>query len=114
MSRGEVPVSVRRAIIEACVDELNVTEFCRVHGVSTWFFYDLRRRYARDGDVVLAAASRAPKTVANKTAGELEDEIVWWRKRLGEQGLDAGPATIAFHLGARAPSEATIWRVLTR
>ena len=91
MAGREVPVSVRRAIVEACLDGLNVSEFCRAHGVSTWLFYDLRRRHAIDGDQVLEPQSRAPKTVANRIAVELEDEIVLLRKQLADIGLDAGP-----------------------
>ena len=53
MAREEVPMSLRRAIVEADTRELNVTGFCRGHGVSTWFFWDLRRRCAAEGDVVL-------------------------------------------------------------
>jgi transposase InsO family protein len=48
----------------------------------------------------------------------IEDVIVEWRKRLQDQGLDAGAATIWWHLGrdgtVKPPSEATIWRVLVR
>jgi transposase InsO family protein len=49
---------------------------------------------------------------------EVEEAIVAVRKELSEQGLDAGPATIRWHLERRGlrplPSEATIWRVLKR
>lgn len=40
-----------------------------------------------------------------------------WRKKLAEQGLDAGAATIAAHLATEhptPPSTATIWRILSR
>lgn len=107
-------MSVRRAIVEADVSTMNVVEFCRTHGVSTWFFYDLRRRHAREGDVVLAARSRAPHRVPSRTPAAVEDAIVRVRKQLVDEGLDAGPATIRFHLDdlERVPSESTIWRIL--
>ena len=107
-------MSVRRAIVDADVSTLNVSEFCRVHGVSTWLFYDLRRRYAAGGDVALELSSRAPKRVANKTDEATRDLIVSLRKELADDGLDNGPATIRFHLEqrqGRSPSEAT--RVLS-
>src|SRR5258706_536779 len=113
-SRG-VPMSVRRAIVDADVSRLNVAEFCRVHGISTWLFYNLRRRYAVDGDAALEPLSRAPKRVANKIDVAVGDRIVLLRKQLADDGLDNGPATIRFHLqrlDGWAPSEATIWRVL--
>ena len=108
-------MSVRRAIVDADVSMLNVSEFCRVHGISTWLFYNLRRRHAAGGDVALEPLSRAPKRVANKTPVAVGDRIVLLRKQLADDGLDNGPATIRFHLQRLddwAPSEATIWRVL--
>lgn len=107
-------MSVRRAIVEADVSTMNVVEFCRVHGVSRWFFYDLRRRYAREGDVVLEPKSRAPHRVPSRTPPAVEDAIVAARKQLLDEGLDAGAATIRFHLDGLegVPSESTIWRIL--
>ena len=113
-------MSVRRLIVEVELDGLNVTEFCRQHGISTWFFYQLRRRYAAEGEAGLEPRSRAPKTVANRTSVWVEDLIVDLRKELNDSGLDAGAATIWSHLAGRlpdgvaVPSEATIWRVLSR
>lgn len=108
-------MSVRRAIIEADTTTMNVTAFCRAHGVSTWFFWDLRRRYRVEGDVVLEPKSRAPHRPAGRTPSDIEDLIVAKRKELQDNGLDAGPATIAFHLKhlSGLPSESTIWRILT-
>jgi transposase InsO family protein len=108
-------MSLRRAIVEADPGELNVTEFCRSHGVSTWFFWNLRRRYAADGEAALTPKSRAPHHPANRTRAEVEDAIVAKRKELDDAGLDCGSATIAFHLRdlPGLPSESTIWRILT-
>ncbi|MEY2523053.1 MAG: hypothetical protein QOJ66_1618 [Ilumatobacteraceae bacterium] len=108
-------MSVRRAIVDADVSTLNVSEFCRVHGVSTWLFYNLRRRHASEGEVALEPLSRAPKRVANKIPVAVGDRIVLLRKQLADDGLDNGPATIRFHLqrlDGWSPSEATIWRLL--
>src|SRR5262245_33704887 len=115
MVREEVPVSLRRAIVEAVTSEMNVAEFCRDHRVSTWFFWDLRRRYAREGEVVLTAKSRAPHHPAGRTPVVMEDAIVAARKELDDAGWDCGPASIAFRLRdlAGLPSETTIWRILT-
>lgn len=108
-------MSLRRAIVEADPSELNVTEFCRCHGVSTWFFWNLRRRYAAEGEAALTPQSRAPRHPAGRTSVDVEDAIVAKRKELDAGGLDCGPATIAFHLGdlPGVPSESTIWRILT-
>src|SRR5690349_2679859 len=98
MAREEVPMALRKTIVEVDTADLNVTEFCRAHGISTWFFWDLRRRHRAEGDAVLEPKSRAPKVVANRTSLEVEEAIVAKRKELLDAGLDAGPDTIAFHL----------------
>jgi transposase InsO family protein len=58
-----------------------------------------------------------PQTPPRAIRPELTDLIVWLRKELAGQGLDAGPVTIAWHLEhnhqARV-SPATISRYLTR
>jgi transposase InsO family protein len=107
-------MAIRRVIVEVDPATLNVAEFCRQHGVSTWFFWDLRRRYAIEGVAALEPKSRAPKKVANKTSVQVEEAIVAMRKRLLELGLDAGPGSIADRLAldGPVPSEATIWRIL--
>jgi len=115
MAGRDVPMSVRRLIVEVNVDGLNVREFCQQHGVSTWFFYDLRRRWRRDGDAVLEPQSRAPKRVWNKTASDVEDAAVAIRKRLRDAGLDYGPEEVAAELAtvvASCPAPATVYRIL--
>lgn len=113
-------MSVRRAIAEADLSTLNVTVFCRSNGISRDRFYEIRRRYEAEGEAGLEPRSRAPHRVANRTTADVENAIVALRKELDDLGVDSGPATIAFHLpgrldpGLACPSEATIWRVLTR
>ncbi len=111
-------MGLRRLIVEADVSLLNVSAFCSEHGISRWFFYDLRRRYAERGAVVLEPGSRAPGKVPSRTGVDVEDAIVRLRKDLLDAGLDAGPATIWDHLQDRlvgpVPSEATVWRILHR
>jgi transposase InsO family protein len=107
-------MALRRTIVELDTGELNVTQFCREHGVSTWFFWDLRRRYRLEGEAALEPKSRAPKVVANRTSAAVEQAIVEKRKELHDAGLDCGPESIAFHLRdlPGVPSPSTIWRIL--
>lgn len=107
-------MTLRRTIVEIDVSCLNVAEFCRQHAVSTWFFWNLRRRFAVEGEAALEPKSRAPIHVANKTPVHVEDLIVAKRKELADVGLDAGPASICWHLRDvdGLPSEATVWRIL--
>jgi transposase InsO family protein len=98
--------------------EINVAAFCREVGISRQTFYVWRRRFAEEGLAGLEPRSTAPKSSPHRTPAGIEDLIVGLRKELEENGLDAGAATIQWHLGRRGlgpvPSEATIWRVLVR
>lgn len=108
-------MSVRRLVVEVDLDGLNVTRFCEEHRISTWFFYDLRRRHAAGESI--EPRSRAPHRVANRISGEVEDAIVRARKELEDLGLDAGAASIESRLLedptiSLVPSVSTIWRTL--
>jgi transposase len=73
--------------------------------------------YRAGGEEALIPAKRGPKVPANLIPSVLEDAIVAQRKRLAEDGLDAGARTIRWHLthdGVVAPSLSTIHRVLRR
>lgn len=114
---GVVPMSVRRLIVEIDPASINVSEFCEAHGFSRWFFYDLRRRYARDGDAALEPRSTVPHTIPNKTPAWIENRIVALRKDLIDDGWDAGADSIRERLNveletAQVPSRSTIWRIL--
>lgn len=85
------------------------------HGVSIGWVAKVIARHRAGED--LSPRSRAAHRIPNRTPDEVEDAIVGLRKRLAEDGLDAGAATIAYHLtreGIAAPSPTTIWRILRR
>lgn len=108
-------MSLRLAVVGLDTTTVDVTRFCRAHGISTTWFYELRKRYAAEGEAGLVPRSRAPINPAGRVPAWVEDEVVTKRKELVDAGLDAGPATIWFHLAGRVdplPSEATIWRIL--
>lgn len=74
-------------------------------------------RFRAGGYEALALRSRAPHRRPTQTPTDLEEEIVALRKHLVEDGLDAGPLTIGYHLHKRhgdAPARSTIHRVLSR
>jgi len=92
-------------------------DVARAHGVSKSWVQKLVARYHTGGYEAVAARSKAPKRVANRTSAELEDRIVRVRKELTEQGFDSGVQTIHYHLSLTdpsPPSPSTIWRVLKR
>lgn len=97
------------------VEGRSKSEVARTYEVSRRWVITLVQRYAADGDAGLAPRSRRPRRSPNRTAIEVEDEIVEIRKELARAGHDAGAATIAFHLERRhgtAPAVSTIWRIL--
>lgn len=107
------------AAVTACsLEGVNVARLCRELGVSRKTFYKWRARFAEEGMAGLEERSSRPRTSPGRVDPDVEDEIVGWRRRLADAGLDCGPASIRYHLGAagrdRPPSEATIWRVLVR
>ena len=108
-------VRMRIAVVS---EDVNVSAFCREHGLSRQTFYQWRRRYQADGFTGLEVRSRAPHSRPGRVAADVEDAVVALRKELDELGVDAGPATIQWHLRRRrwrtVPSEATIWRILVR
>lgn len=73
--------------------------------------------YREGGEEALVPLKRGPKRSPRQTDPRVEDEIVRVRKELAEEGLDAGAATIRWHLQqtyAYVPARATIHRVLQR
>ena len=107
-----------RLVAAVTGSEINVAAFCREHGISRDTFYRWRNRYRDEGLVGLERRSSAPRTSPARSSIETEDVVVALRKELEEGGLDAGAATIQWHLGRRGmqavPSVATIWRILVR
>jgi transposase InsO family protein len=111
-------MQLARYVIEAVVREgRSYREVARAHGVSKSWVGKVVGRYREGGEEAIRPRSRAPHRTPHRTPPELEDRIVALRKRLTEEGFDAGAATISYHLrreDASPPSVATIWRVLRR
>src|SRR5947208_2075429 len=111
------------AALATDLEDLNVSDVRRDHGISRTTFYKYRRRFLHEGLAGLEERSRRPHGNARAVSEWLEGEIVRLRKELGEDGWDDGPATIAWHLATHGyatkdseavPSVATIWRILVR
>jgi transposase InsO family protein len=113
-------MSLARLVVTAVrVEGRSKSAVAREYGVSRRWVHELVGRYDADGEAGLLPRSRRPHHSPSRTAQQVEDAIVRWRKSLTEQGLDAGAATIAVHLAGQlgpelVPSTATIWRILSR
>ncbi len=70
-----------------------------VYGVARSWVYELLARYREEGEAAFEPRSRRPKTSPRATAPDTVELITRIRKELAGQGLDAGPHTIAWHLG---------------
>jgi transposase InsO family protein len=109
-------MTLNRLVITAVVAENRpVPEVAATYGVSRSWVYELLARYRLEGDAAFEPRSRRPASNPNATALAVLDLIVRLRKELAEQGLDAGPETIKWHLEhhhATVVSRATIARHL--
>ncbi|MDW6064322.1 IS481 family transposase [Streptomyces sp. FXJ1.4098] len=118
MTSGQgLAMSKRRLVITAVVVEGRTQgEVARAYGVPQGWVSRLVARYRAEGEAAFEPRSRRPKTSPTALAPDTVDLIVRIRKELTEQGLDAGPETIAWHLQHHhhlRVSRATISRHLT-
>jgi transposase InsO family protein len=111
-------VSKARLVITAVVLEgRSVAQVCAQYGVSRSWLYELLARYREEGDAAFEPRSRRPHTCPKATPPDTIELIVRLRKELTEAGLDAGPATLVWHLQHHHQirvSAATLARILTR
>ncbi|WP_203949952.1 IS481 family transposase, partial [Planotetraspora thailandica] len=111
-------MSKARLVITAVVVEgRSQADVARAYGVSKGWVSKLVARYRDEGEAAFEPRSRRPKTSPTAIAPAAVELIVRLRKQLSEQGLDAGPDTIAWHLRTHhqlTVSRATTSRYLTR
>jgi len=111
-------MSLARLVVTAVrIEGRSKSEVARDYRVSRRWVHELVKRFDAEGEAGLVPRSRRPHTSPQRTPLGVEDQIVQLRKRLADQGLDAGAHTIAYHLTQRhssAPAPATIWRILSR
>ncbi len=96
-------------------DGLTPTQAAARFSVSRKWIYQLLARYKEGGLEALAPRSRRPKSNPRALSQEVRSEIITLRTGLLSQGLDAGAASIAWHLKEKhghSPAFSTIWRIL--
>jgi transposase InsO family protein len=111
-------MSRARLVITAVVHEKRrQAEVARAFGVSEGWVSKLVSRYRVEGEAAFEPRSRRPKTSPTAIAEQTVELIVRLGKQLSEQGLDAGPDTIGWHLAHHhgiSVSRATISRQLVK
>ena len=103
------------AVLKVVSGQLSVTAAATHYGISRGHLHRLLFRYRDGGLDALEPRSRRPHASPQRTPPCVGDRIVELRRDLVTRGLDAGPATIAWHLdreGLRAPSTSTVRRIL--
>ena len=89
----------RLVITAVTVEKRPVSEVARSYGVARSWVYALLARYQDEGEAAFEPRSRRPKTFPAAISDQAAGLIIRLRKDLAGQGLDAGPQTIAWHLG---------------
>lgn len=121
MADRVVPVDVRAAVVSWPQEAPRgaVARFCRAHGVSRSWFYEVRARVAQSDP--LTAMQPRPRSEGGRHRQaipvEVEELAVRIRKQYADSGWDHGPVTVAHRLGElgiRAPAASTLARVFTR
>lgn len=92
-------MSKRRSIIlSVTIEGRSQAETARLYSVSESTVSRLLSRYRTEGDAAFEPRSRRPKTSPTRIADAVNEMIVNLRVDLTSRGLDAGPATIQWHL----------------
>jgi transposase InsO family protein len=105
----------RVAVLKVVSSQSSVTAAAAEYGISRGHLHRLLRRYRDDGLEAVEPRSRRPLTNPGRAADHIRERIVGLRTELAGRGLDAGPVTIAWHLGREGhaiPSSSTIRRIL--
>jgi transposase InsO family protein len=105
----------RVAVLKVVSGQLSVTAAAAEYGIGRQHLHHLLHRYRDGGLDALEPRSRRPRTSPGRMPDEVRERIIELRIGLTAQGLDAGPVTIAWHLGREGltvPSTSTIRRIL--
>src|SRR5215469_13374043 len=93
MSRARV------AVLQIVSKQLSVTAAAAEYGISRRHLHRLLARYREGGLEALEPRARRPKTSPIATPSDVRERVIELRSQLTADGLDAGPVTIAWHLG---------------
>jgi transposase InsO family protein len=111
-------MSKARLVLTALfIEHQSPAEVAARYGVHRSWVYKLKARYEAEGDAAFEPRSKRPKTSPTAIGDDAADLIIRLRKQLTDQGLDAGPDTIAWHLTHHhdtTVSPATISRYLAK
>ncbi len=105
----------RVTVLKVVSTQQSVIAVATEYGMSRQHVHRLLRRYRDGGLESLEPRSRRPRTNSSRTPDQVRERVIALRTELTSRGLDAGPVTIAWHLGREGlaiPSTSTIRRIL--
>jgi transposase InsO family protein len=105
----------RVAVLRVVPKQLSVTAAAAEYRMSRQHLQRLLKRYREGGLDALEPRSRRPRSTPQATSDAVRERVTELRTELTGRGFDAGPVTIAWHLGCaglRVPSTSTIRRIL--
>jgi transposase len=76
MTQAEKMIRSKMSLLELAEYLKNVSEACRVQGVSRQHFYDLKKAYREGGIEALREQNRRKPNHKNRVAPEVEEEVV--------------------------------------
>lgn len=88
----------RVAVLHVISGQLTVTAAAKTSGLSRQHLHRLLKRYREGGLEAVDPRSRRPASNPRAVSDAVIIAIVRLRESLVEQGLDAGPLTLQFHL----------------
>src|SRR5690606_20148940 len=88
----------QQVILSVVLEGRSQADVARTYQVSEATVSRWVARYRTEGDLAFEPHSRRPTTSPTQLSDELVGRIVNLRDQLATAGLDAGPATIAWHL----------------
>jgi transposase InsO family protein len=107
----------RLVITAVIVEGRTQAEVARTYGVSEGWVSKLLARYREEGEAAFEPRSRRPRSSPLATPPDVVERVVELRRDLVARGLDAGAATIEWHLANYRHLEvsiSTINRILVR
>jgi len=111
-------MGLERYVVDAVlIEKRSPTEIAKAHGIPRSWLYELIARVRGGGYEALEPHSRRPRSCPRAVGEQVVATVLQLRQELVAAGHDAGPQTIAHHLGRLTPSppsRSTIWRILRR
>ncbi len=100
----------------AAGEQVNISRFCREHGVSRGVFHKYVTRFRVEGADGFTRRSTAPHHRPGALGATVAEAVLRARKELADEGRDNGPISIRWRLEDTGltplPSQASIYRIL--